>query len=29
PFEKEDIANLPSKIASIIIKKNRAEKIET
>jgi len=29
PFEKEDIANLPSKIANIIIKKNRAEKIET
>lgn len=29
PFEKEDISNLPSKIANIIIKKNRAEKIET
>ncbi len=29
PFEKEDIANLQSNIANLIIKKNKAEKIET
>lgn len=28
PFKKEDISNLPSNISTILIKKNRAEKIQ-
>ena len=28
PFEKEDVSNIPRKVAEVLIKKNRAEEIK-